>query len=178
MRPLRVGSVVSRGTVLGHLTATAESGSTQRSALRFAIRPAGDASEIDPRPILENWAQLRAALDPQGAKGGEELIADTVSSVLLLAKSELARTAIAGAKAVSADADGLAANGSAANGSVANARTAPSPLDLRPQTALADGIGPSRWSQLIVRIGSLPAPKVASKRSAAAIRDPKRSPGA
>jgi membrane-bound lytic murein transglycosylase B len=159
-KPLRVGSFVSRDIVLGRLASAAPG--ARDSVLRFAIRPAGDASAIDPRPILENWGQLRTALDPQGAKGGEELIADTVSSVLLLAKSELARTASAGAKAVS---------------SAATGKVAPSPLDVRQQTALADGIGPSRWSQLIARIGALPAPKVAGRRSASAIRDSRHSPG-
>ena len=31
--------------------------------LRFAIRPGGDGATIDPRPILENWAQLKRRVD-------------------------------------------------------------------------------------------------------------------
>ena len=59
--------------------------------LRFAIRPAGDPSTIDPRAILANWAQLDAALHPQGAKGNPSLLGATASDVFLLSKSRLER---------------------------------------------------------------------------------------
>src|ERR1700722_7023705 len=68
------GSVVAQGTVLGHLGSNDES---QDATLRFAIRPAGAQSAIDPRPILENWRQLGIALHPQGAKDGPILAGAT-----------------------------------------------------------------------------------------------------
>ena len=86
--PLRQGSVVAKGTVLGQvrtpLRATA-------GHMRFAIRPAGDASTIDPRPILSNWVQLDAALHPQGAKGEPGLLGATASDVFLFSKGQLER---------------------------------------------------------------------------------------
>ena len=62
--------------------------------LRFAIRPGGDPSTIDPRPILQNWAQLDAALHPQGVTGDTNLLGATASGVFLMSKDELERTVL------------------------------------------------------------------------------------
>jgi soluble lytic murein transglycosylase-like protein len=80
------GSLVTEGTVLGHVRVphTARDGH-----LRFAIQPAGDPGAIDPRPVLENWKELGAALHPQGAKGQADLLGATASDVFLLSKSQL-----------------------------------------------------------------------------------------
>jgi soluble lytic murein transglycosylase-like protein len=80
------GSVVAQGTVLGHLGSNVES---PDASLRFAIRPAGAQSAIDPRPILENWRQLGIALHPQGAKDGPVLAGATASDAFLLSRTEL-----------------------------------------------------------------------------------------
>ncbi len=88
---LRRGSVLPQGTVIGHM---AGSGGAHTAELRFAIRPAGDESTIDPRPILENWGQLNAALHPQGAKGRNALIGATADDVYLLTHSELQRAVL------------------------------------------------------------------------------------
>jgi membrane-bound lytic murein transglycosylase B len=80
------GSVVAEGTVLGHLDSNREE---PDASLRFAIRPAGAQSAIDPRPILENWHQLGIALHPQGAKDGPVLAGATASDAFLLSRSEL-----------------------------------------------------------------------------------------
>jgi membrane-bound lytic murein transglycosylase B len=87
-RPLRLqrGSVVARGTVLGHVRTPL--GATD-GHLRFAILPAGDLSTIDPRPILANWMQLDAALHPQGVTGENQLLGATASDVFLFSKSQL-----------------------------------------------------------------------------------------
>ncbi|HEY7935183.1 MAG TPA: lytic murein transglycosylase [Solirubrobacteraceae bacterium] len=85
---LRRGSVLAQGTVIGHLGAGGD------AQLRFAIRPAGDQSTIDPRPIIENWKQLNAALHPRGAKGNSGLIGATADDVFLLTKGELERTVL------------------------------------------------------------------------------------
>ncbi len=86
--PLRVGSVVAAGTVLGQVSAPA---GARDGHLRFAIQPAGDVSTIDPRAILSNWTQLDAALHPQGAKGSPNLLGATASDVFLLSKGQLER---------------------------------------------------------------------------------------
>ncbi|HEX4838442.1 MAG TPA: hypothetical protein VFV03_07975, partial [Solirubrobacteraceae bacterium] len=86
------GSVVAQGTVLGHL---GSGGEGPDASLRFAIRPDGAQSAIDPRPILANWRQLDAALHPQGAKDGPVLAGATASDAFLLSQGELARAVLA-----------------------------------------------------------------------------------
>jgi soluble lytic murein transglycosylase-like protein len=87
--PLRRGSVVATGTVLGRVLAGAQQGH-----MRFAIRPAGDPSTIDPGPILSNWAQLQTALHPQGATVNNALLGATASDVFLLSKAQLQRAVL------------------------------------------------------------------------------------
>jgi hypothetical protein len=86
--PLRAGALLGKGTVLGH--ARTPKGARD-GHLRFAIRPAGDVSTVDPRPILENWSRLNAALHPQGAPAEADLLGATASGVFLLSKSDLER---------------------------------------------------------------------------------------
>lgn len=88
---LRSGAVVPEGTVLGQV---ATPPGAKDGHLRFAIRPTGDGSTIDPRPILANWTQLDTALHPQGAKGHPGLLGATASDVFLLSKSELERAVL------------------------------------------------------------------------------------
>jgi hypothetical protein len=84
--PLRLGSVVSQGVTLGSSSVSADG---HAGYLRFAIRPAGDPSAVNPQPILENWNQLQHALHPKGAKGSSGLVGATADDVFLLSKSEL-----------------------------------------------------------------------------------------
>jgi hypothetical protein len=91
-QPLRVGAVVSKGTVLGHANTPP---GAHNGHLRFAIRPAGDLSTVDPRPILQNWSQLAAALHPQGVRGETDLLGATASGVFLLSKGDLERDVLA-----------------------------------------------------------------------------------
>jgi hypothetical protein len=84
--PLRSGSLVAEGTVLGHVNLPPRA---KDGHLQFAIRPAGDALSIDPAPILKNWVELRAALHPRGAKTGESLIGASASEAFLISKSRL-----------------------------------------------------------------------------------------
>jgi soluble lytic murein transglycosylase-like protein len=86
------GSVVAQGTVLGHL---GDGGETKQAGMRFAIRPAGAQSAIDPQPILANWRQLEVALHPQGAKDGPVLDGATASDAFLLSQPELERAVLA-----------------------------------------------------------------------------------
>ncbi len=89
--PLRRGSVVASGTVLGRVSVPA---GEHAGHLRFAIRPAGDSATIDPGPILANWAQLQAALHPQGAKAANPLLGATASDVFLQPKAQLERAVL------------------------------------------------------------------------------------
>jgi Transglycosylase SLT domain len=91
-RPLRPGSVVSQGTVLGHARVPP---GAQAGHLRFAIRPAGDRSTIDPRPILGNWLELQAALHPAGAPANADLLGATATGVFLFSEAELERAVLA-----------------------------------------------------------------------------------
>ena len=66
LQPLRVGSIVIAGTVLGRVAAPSQS---TASHLYFQIQPAGhDAPRIDPKPILDGWKLLQAT-DVYGANG-------------------------------------------------------------------------------------------------------------
>jgi hypothetical protein len=84
--PLRVGSLVAKGMVLGHLRVPL---GAKDGHMRFAIRPAGDPSTIDPAPILANWVLLKTALHPHGAKAESDLLGATASDVFLLSKNQL-----------------------------------------------------------------------------------------
>ncbi|MGH2832685.1 MAG: lytic murein transglycosylase, partial [Solirubrobacteraceae bacterium] len=86
--PLRVGSVLPQGTIIGYLA------SGPAASLRFTIRPQGDTATIDPQPILENWGQLNTALHPQGAKDKNGLIGATADDVFLLTHGELQRAVL------------------------------------------------------------------------------------
>jgi len=89
---LQSGSVVSQGTVLGHL---GSGGEGKDASLRFAIRPAGAHSAVDPRPILENWRQLSSALHPRGSKAGAVLAGATAADAFQLSPSQLERAVLA-----------------------------------------------------------------------------------
>ena len=89
--PLRKGSVVSAGTVLGTVSTIH---GEKAGHLRFGIRPAGDSEYIDPGPVLANWAQLQKALHPKGAHTTDALLGATASDVFLLSKAELQRAVL------------------------------------------------------------------------------------
>jgi hypothetical protein len=89
--PLRKGSVVPSGTVLGKVW-TSHGG--HAGHLRFAIKPAGDSAYIDPGPVLANWAQLQKALHPQGARAANALLGATASDVFLLSRQAVERTVL------------------------------------------------------------------------------------
>jgi len=88
---LKAGAIVSKGTVLGRVRTPPRA---HYGHMRFAIRPGGDESTIDPRPILQNWSQLDAALHPRGTNGTSDLLGATTSGVFLLSQSELQRTVL------------------------------------------------------------------------------------
>jgi hypothetical protein len=146
---LRVGSVVSQGTVLGRVRVPR---GAKDGHLLFAIRPAGDSSSIDPAPILASWMQLHAALHPRGAI---EESSDVIAVILEAAGRRAAHTAR------SRRAAHRAAHAASARGAAI------------PPLAPGGGLSARQWDALIVRIARLPAPRVAVKPSSAAIPDPK-----
>jgi hypothetical protein len=90
LKPLKAGSVVVAGTILGRL---GPSTPTDASHLQFMIQPAGKhAPHIDPGPILGGWKLLAATkayratgLDPFFGRGKNP----TVGQILLMSKEQL-----------------------------------------------------------------------------------------
>jgi murein DD-endopeptidase MepM/ murein hydrolase activator NlpD len=90
---LKRGAVVAQGTVIGHLGAVGTGHS--RAMLRFAVRPAGAQQAVDPGPVLRNWAQLDAALHPQGAKAaGDVLAGATAADAFAMPAAQLERAVL------------------------------------------------------------------------------------
>jgi hypothetical protein len=90
LHPLRVGSAVIAGTVLGHL-GSATSNQVGDPHMLFEIRPAGvQAPLIDPKPILDGWVALENTSIFR-ARGENPFLATspTVGQVLLESKRQL-----------------------------------------------------------------------------------------
>jgi transglycosylase-like protein with SLT domain/peptidase M23-like protein len=91
LKPLKVGSVVVAGTILGRLGAGTP---TNASHLEFMIQPAGkSAPYIDPKPILDGWKLLEATavyraagVDPFYGPGAKN---PTIGQILLMSKEQL-----------------------------------------------------------------------------------------
>jgi len=91
LKPLKVGSVVVAGTILGRLGAGTP---TNASHLEFMIQPAGNnAPYIDPKPILDGWKLLEATavyraagVDPFFGKDAKN---PTIGQILLMSKEQL-----------------------------------------------------------------------------------------
>ena len=91
--PLRKGSRVIAGTILGRLAETAG------AAIDFSIRPGGEgAVKIDPKPFLDGW-RLLAETNIYSAKGRNRFAGRLgAGGVLLLSKSALQRRVLADPK--------------------------------------------------------------------------------
>jgi hypothetical protein len=91
LKPLKVGSIVVAGTILGRIAAGTK---TLASHVRFLVRPAGKkAPYIDPKPILDGWKLLEATavyraagVNPFVGRGAKN---PTVGQVLLMSKQQL-----------------------------------------------------------------------------------------
>ena len=116
LKPLRKGSQVIAGSILGRigaasLAADRNDSASQRAAkklgiaqpphLRFEIRPAGTgAPRIDPTPILDGWKMLASANVYRAANpmlGGNGKGA-TIGQILLMSKEALERRVLADPK--------------------------------------------------------------------------------
>jgi hypothetical protein len=92
IKPLKEGSKVIAGTILGRIGKTSD----RAPHLRFEIRPSGkDAPRIDPKPILDGWKLLEST-SVYRAKGknpffGPDAKTASVGQILLLGKEALQR---------------------------------------------------------------------------------------
>ncbi len=91
LEPLKVGSVVVAGTILGRL---GQGTPTNASHLQFMIQPAGkDSPYIDPKPILDGWKLLEATAVYRAAGVnpfvGTHAKNPTVGQILLMSKLQL-----------------------------------------------------------------------------------------
>jgi murein DD-endopeptidase MepM/ murein hydrolase activator NlpD len=88
LRPLKVGSKVIAGTILGRIGTTS---SAMAPHVLFQVRPAGTGAPlIDPKPILDGWVLLERS-SIYRAKGKNPFIngAPSVGQVLLESKEQL-----------------------------------------------------------------------------------------
>jgi Transglycosylase SLT domain/Peptidase family M23 len=91
LKPLRAGSIVVAGTILGRIGGPSQGVS---SHLSFMVQPAGkNAPYIDPKPILDGWKLLEATavyraagVDPFFGPGAKN---PTIGQVLLMSKQQL-----------------------------------------------------------------------------------------
>jgi Transglycosylase SLT domain len=87
MEPLKEGSKVVAGTVLGRIGETTD----LAPHVHFTILPAGKGADlIDPKPILDGWKLLEATAVYR-ARGDNPFADATAAEVLLLSKPELQR---------------------------------------------------------------------------------------
>jgi hypothetical protein len=88
LNPLKAGSKVSGGTVIGRVGTT----DSQSPHLNFAIRPAGRGTPtIDSKSILDGWKLLETTSSYRTADTNSSTDTATVGQVLLMSKAELER---------------------------------------------------------------------------------------
>jgi murein DD-endopeptidase MepM/ murein hydrolase activator NlpD len=91
LKPLKAGSIVVAGTILGRIGAPSQGMSPH---LYFMVQPAGkNAPYIDPKPILDGWKLLEATavyradnIDPFFGPGAKN---PSIGQVLLMSKQQL-----------------------------------------------------------------------------------------
>jgi Transglycosylase SLT domain/Peptidase family M23 len=92
LKPLREGSQVVAGTVLGRIRDTGE----MAPHLHFSIEPAGrGARKIDPKPILDGWKLLEATAIYRAAGKNPFTGGATTGQVLLMSKEQLQQRVLA-----------------------------------------------------------------------------------
>ena len=95
LEPMRVGSRVLAGTILGRITAAH---GKRRASLLFELRPAGQRYAIDARPFLDAWSQLQTIELHRVAYGAQLFGADDhpvgAGALLVASQVDLARTVL------------------------------------------------------------------------------------
>lgn len=93
MRPLKAGSQVTGGTVLGRI------GESEAPHVHFSIRPAGrGAPNIDPKPILDGWKLLESTAIYRATGKTPFGNGASVGQILLMSKPMLERKVLADPK--------------------------------------------------------------------------------
>jgi soluble lytic murein transglycosylase-like protein len=97
LKPLRRGSSVIAGTILGRIGRT---GPRLAPHVEFAIRPAGrGAPQIDPKPILDGWKLLESTAiyraNGKNAFAAANASAPSIGQIMLMSKEQLQRTVLA-----------------------------------------------------------------------------------
>ena len=144
-RPLRRGSRVTAGTLLGRIGTTSK---TVAPHVLFEIRPAGrGAPRIDPKPILDGWKLLEstAIYRAQGrnALHGQDAKAPSIGQILLASKDALI-AARAGTTRGSTSTSAAARTSAPASSTAARSRhssSSPPPASNPPSPALRCGHG-------------------------------------
>ncbi len=93
IKPLKVGSKVIAGTILGRIGKTSDATAPH---VRFEIRPAGkEAPRIDPKPILDGWKLLESTSMYRAAGKnpffGPDAKNPSIGQILLMSKEALQR---------------------------------------------------------------------------------------
>jgi murein DD-endopeptidase MepM/ murein hydrolase activator NlpD len=96
LKPLRKGSTVVAGTILGRIGRTS---ATSAPHTLFEIRPAGrGAPRIDPKPILDGWKLLESTAIYRAAGRnpffGSDADAPSIGQILLMSKEALAERVV------------------------------------------------------------------------------------
>jgi len=95
LEPMRVGSRVLAGTILGRITAAH---GKRRASLLFELRPAGQRYSIDARPFLDAWSQLETVALHRVAYGAQLFGADDhpvgAGALSVASQVDLARTVL------------------------------------------------------------------------------------
>jgi hypothetical protein len=94
LEPLKAGSIVVAGTILGRLAAGS---ATDSSHVLFMIRPAGKkAPYIDPKPILDGWKLLEAtAIYRAAGMSPFQVKNPSIGQILLMSKEQLQQRVLA-----------------------------------------------------------------------------------
>ncbi len=97
IKPLKVGSKVIAGTILGRI---GKVGSTSAPHMHFELRPAGrGAPRIDPKPILDGWKLLESTAVYRAAGKspffGTDAKNPSIGQVLLMSKEALQKRVLA-----------------------------------------------------------------------------------
>lgn len=91
MRPLKVGSQVTAGTLLGQVNAA---GGASGSGLTIKVRPAGKGSPlIDPTPLITTW-KLREETSARGLLSGNPLKGGISAGQVLLLPDDIIRARV------------------------------------------------------------------------------------
>jgi hypothetical protein len=97
LKPLRRGSAVIAGTILGRIGRT---DATLAPHVEFAIRPAGrGAPQIDPKPILDGWKLLESTAiyraNGKNAFAAANASGPSIGQIMLMSKEQLQRIVLA-----------------------------------------------------------------------------------